>query len=106
MKTFIISISVACGILFVSSFAQAGQVRIVSDVWDYIPVVEFCTGLNAPQRCLRHDVVQGVERGYVYVGPEKVCYRRSADPYNANSVLNHWTCGTHLISGSWTYSLN
>ena len=106
MTRFIVSGAIVCGIILANSFAQAGEVHIESNTWDYIPVVEFCTGMNAPQRCIHQDVVYGVERGDVYSGIDKVCYRRSSDPYDAESPLNAWTCGTHLITGSWTYSLN
>ncbi len=99
-------VAVVTSLFFPHTSVQAGEVRLLSDIWDYIPVVEFCEGMNAPQRCVFHDIVYDVERGFVYSGQDKVCYRRSSDPYVANSPLNEWTCGTQLVSGSWTYSIN
>ena len=93
-------------LLFTCSSAEAGSVQFKSDSWDNIPIVEFCQGLNAPQQCDISDTYYDVEREFVYVGEDKVCYRRSADPSNADSVLNAWTCAVQIISGTYTYSLN
>ena len=106
MNTHILSITVITTLLFLHTSAQAGEVRLVSDNWDNIPVVEFCEGMNAPQRCVFQDTAYNVQRGYVYSGQDKVCYRRSGDPHNATSPLNQWTCATQLVSGSYTYSIN
>ncbi len=106
MNIRILSVAVVTTLLFLHTPAHAGEVRLVSDTWDNIPVVEFCEGMNAPQRCVYSDTAYSVQRGYVYSGQDKVCYRRSSDPYYANSPLNQWTCATRLISGSYTYSIN
>ena len=107
MKMHVLSSAAAFAVLLGStSMAIAGEVRLESDTWDHIPVVEFCTGLNAPQQCVRYDTVYDVNRGYVYSAQDKVCYRRSSDPHNANSVLNNWTCANQVTSGAYTYSLN
>ena len=84
-----------------------GQVKLVSDTWDYIANVEIREGkLDNPNE---NDLVfEGpVERGDSFLSAEGViqCYRRSGNPDDLDSPLGEWRCNSKTISGVDSWSL-
>jgi hypothetical protein len=91
-------------LLLTAAPALAGNVRLVSDTWDNIPKVEVVSGSNAPQQGTTESFAD-VQKGWNITRPERICYRRSSNPSDANSGLNDWTCGTELLDKTSDLSL-
>jgi hypothetical protein len=85
-----------------------GQVRLISDVWDYIAVVELREGIDEDpeQNAL---VYRGpVKGGQEFVSAEDVTqsYRRSSDPDDPTSPLSEWDSTSNPNSGVEDWHLN
>ncbi len=90
--------------LYLPVQAQAGEVRLVSDTWDYICKVDLVFGINAPQSGKKRSF-NDVPYGFSIQGTDRICYRRSADPDNCGSGLGPWNCKAKLTSGTKEFSI-
>ena len=99
--------SVVAGLVFVAR-AYAGNVRLVSDTWDYVCKVEVSEGKNLDPSQNPKQLFTGVQKGWSYTGSEgtRVCYRRSGDPNNCDSAWRDWHCSSNPTSGTDDFSLN
>jgi hypothetical protein len=94
----------AATLAFSSVAMAAGTVTLVNDNWDSICTVQVTTGINAPKG--NPEVFTNVQRRWSIVRPERVCYRRTADPKVCNSGLTEWRCsGATVSSGNEKFSL-
>jgi hypothetical protein len=85
-----------------------GQVRLVSDAWDYVAVVEIREGtFEDPEQ--NQVVYRGsVSRGQSFLSQDGVqqCYKRSDDPSDPSSPLGGWSCNSNTIGGVDDWSLS
>jgi len=89
----------------VATSAEAGEVRLVSDTWDYICKVEVKWGNNAPDRG-DGQVFTDVQPTFSLTKTSRICYRRSGDPDNCESRLTPWSCCDNPASGTDEPSLS
>lgn len=78
-----------------------GQVRLVSDTWDFVAAVEVREGNYVEPESNTLVFTGSVFRGWVRMAPMDVqqCYRRCNNPSNANSGWTGWHCNSHVLSG-------
>lgn len=89
-------------------FAQASEVKLVSDNWDSVCRVEITWGPNAPNDT-PVEFYYDVPRNWSTTKPDRLCYRRASDPNNCDSGMTQWNtqwhCSTESISGTEVLSL-
>jgi hypothetical protein len=85
------------GVLLInySQSTAAGDIHLNSELWPFICKVEIAVGLNAWENPTYTKEFEGVEKGPVYTGTDRLCYRRSSTPDDCYSPLNQWTCQTN-----------
>lgn len=102
MRVFLLKLVVAASLL--PNLANAGEVVLESDNWNYICEVEVTTGIDAPNS----DILEftDVRDGWKFSAEDKMCFRRSRDPRICGGGLTLWTCATQITSGTNSISLN
>lgn len=69
--------------------AAAGEVKLVSDIWDSVCRVEVTWGPSAPEGTpVEH--FSDVERNWSITKPGRLCYRRASSPDNCDSGMTQW----------------
>jgi hypothetical protein len=85
-----------------------GQVRLVSDIWDFLPRVEIREGRNLDPSQNPIKFTGPVQRGQTFLSADGVtqCYRRSANPSDPGSPLSEFRCNANPTSGVDDWSLS
>jgi len=89
-------------LLFSSSLSIAGEIKLLSETWDFICKVEVATGLGAPESPDKTMEISAVkvdsfyEDGVIFTGLNRLCYRRSSSADDCYSALNEWSCYTNM----------
>jgi hypothetical protein len=72
------------------SDALAGEVKLVSDTWDYVCRVDVTWGPGAPDGTPMEQHID-VSRNWSISKPDRLCYRRPSTPDNCDSGMTRWT---------------
>lgn len=81
--------------------ANAGEIILKSELWDFICEVEVAIGPDTPDVILRIHELSGVRpgaeyvNGIVFTGEGRLCYRRSSIIDDCHSEMNDWVCYTN-----------
>ena len=67
----------------------AGDVKLVSDTWDSVCMVEVTWGENAPEGTPLEQYPD-VQRNWTITKPDRLCYRRPSTPDNCDSGMTQW----------------
>ena len=86
----------------------AGDVKLVSGIWDSVCRVEITWGPNAPDGT-PVETHFDVPRAWSITKPDKLCYRRASTPDNCDSGMTksntQWSCAAKTGSGIEEFSL-
>lgn len=72
-----------------TTYALAGDVKLLSGKWDKVCRVEISWGRNAPESTPVESHTD-VPKNWSVTKPDKLCYRRALDPGNCESGMTQW----------------
>jgi len=88
--------------LISSSLSIAGEIKLISETWDFICEVEVATGLGAPESPDETFEISAVNTdsfykdGIIFTGADRLCYRRSSSVEDCYSPMNERSCYTNM----------
>ena len=107
MTKFLSGISVCTLALGFMANAPAGDVKLVSDTWDNVCLVEITWGPDAPNG--PPEIHSDVPRNWSITKPDKLCYRRPSTADNCDSGMTQWKtqwkCASRTGEGVEEFSL-
>ena len=97
-----------CVLALSAAGVLAGDVRLVSDKWDSVCLVEIASGASAPDGA-PVEIHADVPRNWSITKPDKLCYRRPSTADNCDSGMTQWKtqwrCATSTGAGVEELSL-
>jgi len=91
-----------------TTYALAGDVKLVSGNWESVCRVEITWGPNAPEGT-PVEFYSDVPKNWSITKPDRLCYRRALDPSNCESGMTQWNtqwkCAAMTTSGIEELSL-